>query len=326
MFHVYKQFLLAGAFSMAASLACSGGGTPPGSGGSGGSDGSGDAGTNNDAVVGTFAVRLVAPTVETPMAYTAISGRVNDGPTPEIVVWATVEKAVGCELRTPRAPFCPQGCGEGACVGDSQCSDYPKAKDVGKVQMKLGTRDVSMDAISGVYQPPGDVDVPSPPCPEGCEIRVQTSGGAYEAFSITSKGIAPLAVTTPDPIMLGGDQPLKLAWTSPAKPDESRVAIRLDISHHGGLKGEITCDVPDNGTLEIPAGMVSKLIALGTAGFPTVYLTRVAAGETKIRHGRVLLRVESSVERPLKIPGVESCHDDKDCAAPKKCQKNFKCE
>ncbi|HEY0715899.1 MAG TPA: hypothetical protein VGF45_24665 [Polyangia bacterium] len=317
-------------------LACSGGGDPP-SGGSGGrsgaggsSTGSGGSGGNTppsdpNAAVGLFTVRLVAPTQEVPTAYTAVSGKVDDGPQPSLVLWTTVMKTGGCELRTPLAPFCSQGCSGGAvCVARDTCGNYPNVKNVGKVDMKIGTHQVTLEAIGGVYQPPGSVLLPSPPADEGAEITLKTSGGDYPSFMVSSKGIPPLELKGPNPLPFSADQPLKLEWT-PGKAGNARVEVRVDISHHGGLKGEITCDIDDTGSLDIPVAMTKGLIDLGVAGFPTVYVTRVAPGETKLSHGRVLLRVESSVERPLKIPNLDSCHEDKDCPAPKKCQKDYKC-
>jgi hypothetical protein len=326
-------------------LACSGGGDPPamgGSGGAGGSrsgtggavagSGSGGSGGSSipsdpNAVVGEFSVRLVAASAEAPTPYTAVSGRIDDGPQPSLILWTVVAKEAGCELRTPEAPLCTQGCSGGAvCVARDVCGNYPNVKSVGKIDMKIGTHDVPLEAIGGVYQAPGSVLLPSPPCPEGEAVSMKTAGGDYPSFTVASKGIIPLELKGPTPVPFSGDEPLKLEW-APGKADNARIEVRVDISHHGGLKGLISCDVPDTGKLDIPATMTKKLIDLGVAGFPTIYVTRVALGETKLNHGRVLLRVESSVERPLKIPNVDSCQypDNSKCPPGKTCQKDYKC-
>jgi hypothetical protein len=303
-----------------------------GAGGAGGSAGAGggSGGTTGspDIVVGGFAVQLKAadPTINAP-AYTAVAGRVADGPRPNTVIMKVVEEAGGCRLRTPRVPFCNTACGsESVCGDDDKCLPYPKAQNLGLVRVKgLGAGEFSMEPINGNYQPSASVMLPNPPCPEGAPIELQTAGGAYPSFTLKAKGITALAVAGSGAIPLTSDQPLKLQWTAPGDASFSRVLVRVDISHHGGLKGEIECDVPDTGTLEIPGTMVGKLIALGTAGFPTVYLTRASTGYAVIQPGRVTLEVSSSVERPLEIDGIVSCNDTVDCPAGKICQADRTC-
>lgn len=301
-----------------------GGASGSGGSGSGGAAGGGSGGTpgNADTVVGAFAVRLIpaVPATNSP-AFTAVVGRVDDGPTPEGVVMTVVEQANGCRLRTPSAPFCSPACGVSAvCTAGNKCVTHPKAQNLGTVKVRgLGSAEFSMEPISGNYQPPGEVELPNPPCAEGAEVTIETGGGAYPPFTVKAKGITELKVTGTGNIPLNLNQPLNLAWTPPGAASVSRIHVRVDISHHGGLKGEIDCDVPDNGALEIPATMVTKLINLGVAGFPTVYVTRESSGSTVIHPGKVNLEISSSVERPLQLAGVVSCNDDSECPPGKPC-------
>ena len=99
----------------------------------------------------------------------------------------------------------------------------------------------------------------------------------------------------------------------------------LDISHHGGTKGEIEHDVADSGSLEISAEMISSLIELGVAGFPSVSLSRVAVASTAIAPGVVTLQILSSVSRALTVSGFQSCNVDADCPTGKACKQDLTC-
>ena len=110
---------------------------------------------------------------------------------------------------------------------------------------------------------------------------------------------------------------MPLAWNAPAMPDIARVQIRLDISHHGGKKGEIDCDVPDTGSFTIPASLVTELVDLGLAGFPTIQVAREVSGTSQAQP-KIALLVSSPVEREVDT-GVKSCTMDIDCPAGQHC-------
>jgi Cys-rich repeat protein len=112
-------------------------------------------------------------------------------------------------------------------------------------------------------------------------------------------------------------EPMPLTWNAPTMPDLARVQIRLDISHHGGKKGEIDCDAPDNGAFEIPASLVTDLVDLGLAGFPTVQVAREIASSSEAEP-KIALLVSSPVEREVDT-GVHSCTMDMDCPAGQHC-------
>jgi hypothetical protein len=181
-----------------------------------------------------------------------------------------------------------------------------------------------MDPIAGNYQPAVGLSLPYPPCLEGDVVQITAPGGALGPLSIASRGVAPLVFEqTPAPV---AGQPLALTWTPPGLADQTRIEVKLDISHHGGTKGKIECDVPDTGRLEIPASQVTQLLALGVAGFPTILLTRVASGTTRVPAGVIALRVVSAAERAVQIEGLRSCTADSQCPAGKTCQSDLTCE
>ncbi len=286
-----------------------------------------------EVLVGAFQVSLVAPTpaadgrVEAP-GYTTLVGRVADGPTPSLFVWELSAEEGACRLFEPRVPRCRESCGgSAACVEDDVCRAYPSAQDVGAVRVRGlrtdgGETDFTILPVANTYQWP---HAPYPAFVEGDLLSVQTGGGRYAPFSLQVEGIAPLVVET-QRFVLDARQAMPLAWVAAGSPDASEVTVQLDISHHGGTKGKIECAAPDAGALEIPADLLDRLVALGTAGFPTIIVSRRSVGSTVIGPGRVDLVVASRLERAVEIPGLVSCTDDAHCAPGQACQPSLFCQ
>jgi len=299
--------------------------------------GSPDASTGDPSIlVGTFQVRLVPPvpasgsTPETP-GYTAVVGKVYDGPTPSQIIWEEGTKEGTCQLFTPRVPFCSTPCGGSAvCVEDETCKDYPSAHSAGQVtakglRTKSGETTFTMSPIANSYQPPAGVQLAYPAFDEGGEITLEASGDYFSAFTLKASGISPLVLES-DMIVLSPNQPVQLKWTPPAKAEISSIHVKLDISHHGGTKGMIECDSEDTGSLELPASLLTELLNLGAAGFPSIIITRKAVGATTIAPGRVDVIVSSEVEHAVQIPGLTSCTEDTDCPSGQTCQSDLTCQ
>lgn len=309
----------------------------------GGDDGgaSADAGTDAglgdpDTFVGQFTVDLIAPvpaTETTPAAdgYTSVVGWVHDRPQPEAIRWDVTLTDGGCVLQVPRVPFCETPCGGSAvCVDDDTCEPYAGKQDVGAVHASglattTGGSEVDLTYIAGTYQVPGTVRLAYPPFAPGAAVTVAAAGSAFTPpFTLTGAGIAPLQVTSADPA-LAREQATTVTWTPPIGGASSRVGVHLDISHHGGTKGKIECDVPDTGTLTLSAQLVTRLLDLGAAGFPSIEVTRRATSSALVTSGRVDLIIASTVERPVSVPGVSSCTEDEDCTPPATCQSDLTC-
>jgi len=291
-------------------------------------DASADGGT---AALGGFVVSLVpavlnAAGTETAPAHTSVLGKVYDGPLPATTVWTVIEDAGGCQLSTPAVPSCSPGCGGGAaCVEGGRCVAYPVAQSLGRVHVVgLGVAAFDMDAISGSYQPAASVMLPFPPFQEGDVVRMTAPGGALGPISIDSRGITPLVFDQIAAPVVG--QPLELTWTPPDRPELGRIELKLDISHHGGAKGKIECNVADTGSFEIPQAQITRLIGLGVAGYPTIVLARVATGKAALPAGVVTLRVLSTVERAVQIDGLRSCTADNQCPSGMTCQTDLTCK
>lgn len=283
-------------------------------------------------LVGTFQIELVPPvpamgdTPETP-GKTAVLGKVYDGPTPAQIVWEEALADGDCRLSTPRVPFCSTPCGGSAvCVEDETCEPYPISGSVGTVTVtgvatETGAASFTMDPINNNYQVAG-IKLKYPAFAEGDDIGLAAAGADFQSFSIAARGIAPIDLTTTD-FTLTADQPLALAWAPAA--DLSTVHVKLDISHHGGTKGMIECDTADDGALEIPAALISDLLDLGVAGFPSIVIRRDNVGSTTIAAGRVDLVITTRVERFVDIPGLSSCTDDSQCPDEQTCQADLTC-
>jgi hypothetical protein len=277
---------------------------------------------STEEVVGTFNVMTAAS--DSQPASTSVAGMVFDGPTPANIAWDLSKSSGGCQLWKARAPFCDPGCsGSDVCVANGKCMSQPKSQDVGTVTLRgLGTADIQLEGIANVYDLPIGLTLPFPPAAEGAEIALTTSAGMYGPLSITSHAVAPL--TAPATFAMERGKPMQVTWTAPGKPDVARMRVYVDISHHGGTKGKIECEVADTGSLAIDASLVNGLLDMGVAGFPKTELHRYARGTAAVSKGVVKLEVDASLTRPLAIVGFTSCNTDADCAG-KTCQANALC-
>ena len=164
-----------------------------------------------------------------------------------------------------------------------------------------------------------------PPFAPGAPVKVSGSGGDVGAFSVSGKGCSPLQVLTEDPVTVESGKPIELRWTPPAAGEATVVQVALDLSVHGGTKGKIECEVPDTGSLVIDGALVTRLIALGTAGFPSVVLARSSTTFLALPTGQIKLSLMSEAQRAIRMPGQISCEQDSDCPSGQVCQGNLLC-
>jgi hypothetical protein len=313
-------------------VACSSGAANSDAASATGADGAGDgsagAPVDPNALVGAFVVALKT---DVPPSVASMTGQVYDGPTPSMIIWESTATDGSCELFKPRVPFCSTPCGGGAvCVADETCQRQNAIKDVGRVTVagvktSSGAAPFDLVDVNAKY-----TAVPAPifpPFAEGDDVSVATSSGVYTAFTVHARGIAPL-VLSDGALTAERDKPLTLTWTPKGASSDSRIHVKLDISHHGGSKGEISCDADDNGSLTISATLMTQLLNLGVAGFPSIVVTRQTS-TASIGPGRIELRIVHDVERAVTVPGLASCTDvtnSTDCAAGKKCQADLTCK
>lgn len=298
----------------------------------------GDTGTVEypETLVGTFQVQLVAPvpasdTSPASPGKTAVVGKVYDGETPATIVWEAGTKSGECQLFTPRVPFCDTPCGGSAvCVEDNTCAPYPTAGSAGTITVKGlktsdGATEFTMDPIANNYQPPGSITLAYPAFAEGDLVTLDAPGADVDAFKLSARGIAQLELKNAS-IPLVADTPVTLQWTPAADPTRSSIHVKLDISHHGGTKGMIECDTADAGSLELPGALISELLDLGVAGFPSIIVTRRSVGSAAIAAGRVDLVISAKTEHFVDIDGVTSCSDTSECPNGQTCQDDLTCK
>jgi hypothetical protein len=276
--------------------------------------------------VGGFAVQLVAEkTEDTPPtpAFAAVTGAVRDRIDPR-ELWQQVQMDGACKVVDLPTLTCTPACaGTQICAGNNRCVPEPSAQDVGAVTVTGLPAPLQPAAFNKTYYAPFPAGR-YPPFANEAEVKLTTAGGAYPPFSLAGRGITPLAFTQTG-LRVANDQPLAISWAAPAQAGSARIEIALDIAHHGGIGARIECDVPDSGSHTIPGALVTRLISFGTAGFPTITLTRRTVDSTTITPGCVEFAVASSVERPVEVEGVISCGEDLPCPAGRTCGADRKC-
>jgi hypothetical protein len=224
----------------------------------------------------------------------------------------------GCQLMVPVT--CDPGCaGTEYCTVDKKCVPRPAPIGAGTLHVEgLGGMVLDLDPTPPMNNYSGPTLQPFPPCIEGSEIMVSS-----EKFNANIKCITALMLTSAVPIPVTKSQPMHISWAAPGMAGISRVQIELEISHHGGFKGQIDCDVPDTGSFDIPAPLVTALVDLGLAGFPSVKVWRssqkAATGEPGAK-----LTMPSLVEVAVDT-GVISCGlEGATCPNGMTCDDNFK--
>jgi len=309
---------------LAGLCACSsndkGGGAPAAAGSStaeGGTSGEGSAptaGSSAKGALGTFTIAL-NPAVEDDPAYTSIFGKVYGGPYPTDVIETVIASDDNCTVYEYSLQACydPSCTGDQTCVAENVCEAKPSLASVGDVNVTgVGASSLKLSATNLNYQYP--LDLPYPGISEGEPVTLSASGGAFSAFTISAKGVAPLTTSEPSYSVTNG-QPLTVTWTPGAASVDAEITATLNISKHGGSAGYMLCTTTDTGTLTIGAKVLKALVELGVAGFPELLLTRSTHGQATVAAGTIALDVEAVAKPPLNIEGYCSCFNDSDCGS-----------
>jgi len=275
----------------------SGSGANPGATGTGGTGGAGVA-------VGTLSGNVVVELVSD-QNYATVTAQIFDGPkplaNPSVGPLSISQTIGGCQLLVPTVASCSPACVAPEVCGDNgHCAAIPTSQNVGVLHIEgLAGMELALDPVAPAFAYAGPT-LPDPPCAEGADVKVQS-----DRFALTGKCIAALKLSGPDPIPVKSGQVVHFTWAAPGKTGISRIQIALEISHHGGYKGEIDCDVPDTGMFDIPAPLVTDLVKLGVAGYPTVFVSRISEAPAPTQTG-VKLTLLSSTVRNVDT-GVVSC-------------------
>lgn len=282
----------------------------------GGKKDAGSTSGDSSGSLGGFSVQLKQE--QNPFA--SIDGKVTDGPTPPLIQWDIKSTSGDCVLRTPKSILCDPQCAAGThvCVAANVCQANPKGISVGEVSV-TGVRPAAGE--SAFVLPETDKhyyyyagDLAFPPFAEGDLVKVSAAGGSLGPFTLEARGVAPLAVTTGEDLVVSGTSDLTLTWGA-AKASTSKMSVLVDLTHHGGTKAQVVCETADDGSLVIPKAMVSALLDYGSTGYPWIVLTRRATGTKALPAGVVSLELSSESSMIVRVPGVTSCTEPKDCAS-----------
>ncbi len=299
--------ILVASFSAAAFGGCSSSGSSTPSGSSGGS-------TSTEGVVGYLSV-VLNPAIDTAAAYTTVLGKVYSGP----VLTSVIETPVASNTECKVVSFSQQNCTNPACTtgetcaATNDCQANPTLVSVGDVSVTgIGSSAIKLSAINKNYQYAGDITYPG--FAEGDTITMTATGDFYSAFGVSTKGVAPIVLSEAS-YMIDAGTALALKWTPGSAAVGAKVNLGLNISKHGGSAGYLSCDVSDSGSYTIPADLISKLIAMGVAGFPQLTVTRSTIGEANVSTGTVQLAVQSLAIPNLQVKGICSCFSNSDCGS-----------
>jgi hypothetical protein len=315
-----------------------------GAAGAPGAGGTGGAAADPNATIGAFDLKLNAPVpaskeVAATPGFTSFDGQVRNAASPPTRTLREMMKEGDCRLLVPFAPFCdPATCpAPNVCVATSEtttataCLPHAVSRNAGKLTIKgllTETGPATIDLVPDAnYYVVVEPKLAYPAFKEGDDVEVSAAGsGEFPAFTLKSKGISQLELMISSPLQLSPDQALPLRWKPPGQPALTRVQILIDISHHGGFRGLIRCDTSDTGMLDVPAKLVTALIGLGVAGYPTVSITRHAEGRAQVTGGWVDLNVISTRDEALTVAGFTSCNEDKEpCPTGKTCGTDSVC-
>jgi hypothetical protein len=252
--------------------------------------------------------------IERALDYTAVSGAVA-GAVPPTMGRMEVARAGDCRLLRRDNAFCNPPCGAGTLCGrEGQCLRYPDTISVGTVSIQGLKQPVRMEPKSQNQY--FDTSLPPAAFDEGATIRLEASGGAGPAFAIQASGIALLELADEGNI-IAADRDFPIRWTPGRVPARMRVEINVD--QHGTTPATLICELADAGQLTLQASLVGQLLGFGVSGFPTLTVTRQAAGSTELASGCIGLELSSPVSRALSVQGHTPCKRDADCPVGMRC-------
>jgi len=296
---------------------CSSGGDGDGpQGGATGSGGAGNAlggGGGSTGLIGTFQLLLNPKVVDTE-PYTSIFGTVYGSPYPTDVIETSIASNTSCNVYRYSRQSCtsPTCTGSQACVSTNVCKDKPSLVSVGDVTLTgVGDSQLKLTAINNNYQYP--LELPYPGFAEGSTVTLNAAGGALSPFTLSAKGVAPLATKEASYLIASGKD-LSVEWT-PGANTEAKISISLNISKHGGSAGYMRCETTDSGSFTIPANLLKALTDLGVAGYPELLLVRSTRTETSIAAGKVAFEIAAPAKPALNVEGYCSCFDSSECGS-----------
>jgi hypothetical protein len=177
--------------------------------------------------------------------------------------------------------------------------------------------ELDANAITVAYNQ--TITSPYPGFQAGAAVALSAAGDEIEAFSMNAVGV-PELVTSVSSVSVQDGSPATLTWdASNADPTATGIHVNFSVHTHGGTTGWIECLVPDTGSFDVPAALVSQLMGMGLAGFPRVTLSRRSTDTVTVSLGCVDLSVSSDVMLDLEVAGLTSCSTNDECDTGQTC-------
>lgn len=288
---------------------------------------------------GYLGVELVRIELVQPQVSLVRASLLSSEPAPTFPMRTTMREGE-CELRETSIPFCSPRCGSNAvCVAENTCAPVPSPLPLGTITVTglrrvdgamSSTLEVESEGIVAGVLAQQTIDperLSYPPFMEGDAVQWSIgASSALPAFTMSIPAIDEMRVRTLTP-MSAPNVPIDVQWDAPraAAPDGQRVIVSMDFTHHAGLRGMIYCETADDGAMTIPGSLITGLHALGTAGWPALYVTRTIRRTMSVNGVTVHFENKSEKEIYVGISGLISCHEDSECPDGRRCQPNFTC-
>jgi len=270
-----------------------------------------DGGCEEAEHVGSFLV-----SVDT--TYSLVDGTVADAVFPAEVRELVTEEG-GCRLLRKVFPFCDPACEPGTtCDHDGTCVPEPRNQDVGTVRIWGLEEWIELEPVQ-----PGnryfDTQVPHPVVLPGSEVRLDVDGPGFESLKLEGRGVELLEQPEGVALYIGAGEALSVEWVPVPLQEGAQVDLRVTVDQHGTSPLSLLCTFEDDGSAEVPAGLVAEFVAAGVSGFPNATIRRGTVDSAPSPDGCVDLRVASALEMPVGVEGHTPCTSDDDCPDGQHC-------
>lgn len=207
----------------------------------------------------SFAFEITVAEVQSPgggdaMAWATVDNREGEAPP-----WELEQSAGECGFYGVRPlQDCDPACEAGTtCTWDGACVEPTSPIDAGAITVDGLAVDLLLEPSSEwvyygySFEPePDDGEI----FDEGDVITASAAGAQLPAFTLETRGVAPISSDLPCPIDDGYDDDLEITWT-PGQ-DGDRVRLSLSSANHGSQFPAVICDVEDRGALTVDAALV----------------------------------------------------------------------
>ncbi len=257
--------------------------------------------------------------------YAYVTGSVANGVVPATIL-TELESSGGCTIWRKENPFCDPTCDPGyTCDFDGTCVRYPEGQELGTVNVYGLLEPVSMEPVVPGYEY-FNTSVPNPPWTAGGMVRLSSTGGVFEPFTLYGVGPDDLTMASSEWVVTSGE-PLALSWTPPTTTTRTQVRATLQIDQHGTTPSTVVCWFEDDGEAEIPAEILEVMTDLGISGFPNGSVMRLTVDSTEVGEGCADLWLTSSRVPTVSITGYTPCTRDGDCPEGQECNEEMeRCE